>query len=153
MNNIVPRPSIRELLYLGIPIDIKLIEFVAEANSVDINKLTQFVGMNINNFHSKVVCGGYLFSKSNSSGESIDIEAPLAFQSALAGILLASELIISKLELRNTKFKNHTQLYPLNRIKKDENPYNSTMKKDTRCICNDDDFKKVYENKWDESHA
>ncbi len=143
-------PLIRELLYLDMPVDRKLIELVAEANSVEINELLQYEGQNINNFYSTVVCGGYLLSKSNSNDEVIDIEAPLAFQSTLAGILLASELIISKLELRSTEFKNHTQLHPLFPIKRDINPYNHTIEEDKtgRCICNDEDFKKAYINKW-----
>lgn len=146
---------IREYLYNDIPVDRKLIELVAGANSVEINDLLRYEGQNINNFYSTAVCGGYLLSKSNSNGEAIDIEAPLAFQSALAGILLASELIISKLEFRSTKFKNHTQLNPLFPIKRDDNPYNHTTDKDKtgRCICNDEDFKKVYMNKWNESKA
>jgi len=146
---------IREYLYNNTPVDIKIIELVAEANSVEIDELLQYEGENINIFYSTVVCGGYLLSKSSSNGEAIDIEAPLAFQSAFAGILLASELIISKLEFRNTKFKNHTQFYPLKPIKKDENPYNHTSDKNEtgRCICNDEDFKKAYVNKWNESKA
>jgi hypothetical protein len=148
-------PLIRELLYLNMPVDRKLIELIAEANSIEKDELLQYIGQNINIFYSTVVCGGILFSKSNSDGETIDIEAPLAFQSALAGILLASELIISKLELRSIKFKNHTQLYPLFPIKKDINPNNHTMVKDRtgRCICNDEDFKMAYVNKWNESNA
>ena len=147
--------SIRELLYLNMSVDRKFLELVAEANSVEIDELLQYEGENINNFYSTVVCGGYLLSMSTSNGEAVDIEAPLAFQSALAGILLASELIISKLELRSTGFKNHTQLHPLYPIKKDINPNNHTMENDKtgRCICNDEDFKKVYVNKWDESKA
>ena len=146
---------IRELLYLDMPVNKKLIELIAEANSIEKDELLQYIGQNINIFYSTVVCGGILFSKSDSDGETIDIEAPLAFQSALAGILLASELIISKLELRSTKFKNHTQLRPLFPIKRDINPENQTMEKDKtcRCICNDEDFKKVYMNKWNESKA
>lgn len=148
-------PLIREYLYNNMPVDRKIIELVAEANSVEIDELLQYEGQNINIFYSTAVCGGYLLSKSNSNGEAIDIEAPLAFQSTLAGILLASELIISKLEFRSTKFKNHTQLNPLFPIKKDDNPYNHTTDKDKtgRCICNDEDFKKVYMNKWNESKA
>lgn len=143
---------IREYLYNNIPVDRKIIELVAKANSVEIKELLQYEGQNINIFYSTVVCGGYLLSKSNSNGEAIDIEAPLAFQSALAGILLASELIISKLELRSTEFKNHTQLYPLFPIKRDINPNNHTMERDktSRCICDDEDFKKAYVNKWNE---
>ena len=146
---------IRDYLYNNMPVDRKLIELVADANSVEINELLHYEGHNINNFYSTAVCGGYLLSKSTSNGGAIDIEAPLAFQSALAGILLASELIISKLEFRNTEFKNHTQLYPLKPIKINVNPYNHTTDRDKtgRCICNDDDFKTVYVDKWYESKA
>lgn len=141
---------IRDYLYHEKPVDRQLLELVAKANSVELEDLLHYEGQNINNFYSTVVCGGYLLSKSNSNGEAINIEAPLAFQSAFAGILLASELIISKLELRGTDFKNHTQLYPLTPIKIVSNPYNHSTEKDKtgRCICNDKDFKKAYINKW-----
>ncbi|NPE28204.1 E2 ligase fold family C protein [Methanococcoides sp. SA1] len=146
---------IRDYLYSNIPVDRKLLGLVAEANSVEISELLQYEGENISNFYSTVVCGGYLLSMSISNDEAIDIEAPLAFQSTFAGILLASELVLSKLEFRSTRFKNHTQLHPLHPLKKDENPYNHTSDKDEtgRCICNDEDFKKVYMNKWNESKA
>ncbi|HEY9245302.1 MAG TPA: E2 ligase fold family C protein [Candidatus Methanoperedens sp.] len=143
---------IRDYLYYNKPVDRKLLEFVAEANSVEMNDLSQYEGQSISKFYSTVVCGGYLLSKSksNSNDKAINIEAPLAFQSAFAGILLASELIISKLELRSIEFKNHTQLYPLMPIKIDVNPYNHTTDKDKtgRCICNDEDFKKAFIKKW-----
>ncbi len=141
---------IRDYLYYNRLVDRKLLELVAKANSVELEELLQYEGQNISKFYSTVVCGGYLLSKSNSSEKSVDIDAPLAFQSTLAGILLASELIISKLEFRSTEFKNHTQLHPLFPIKRDINPYNHTIEKDKtgRCICNDEDFKKVYINKW-----
>ena len=141
---------IRNYLYYNKLVDRKLLELVAEANSVEIIELLKYEGQNIYDFYSKAVCSGHLRYLSSSSNEVLEIEAPLAFQSALAGILLASELIISKLEFRSTNFKNQTHLHPLFPIKRDENPYNHTTEKNKtgRCICNDEDFKKAYINKW-----
>lgn len=141
---------IRDYLYYNKLVDRKLLELVAEANTIEINELLEYEGQNISEFYSRAVCGGHLRYLNSSSNEVLEIEAPLAFQSTLAGILLASELIISKLEFRSTEFKNQTHLYPLFPIKEDHNPYNHTTEKDKtgRCICKDEDFKKVYINKW-----
>jgi hypothetical protein len=68
----------------------------------------------------------------------------------MAGIILIAELVIKKQNLRKTELPNVTQFYPLNPITKGINPniYSFTKDSSGRCICNDEDFIKVYEEKW-----
>lgn len=115
-----------------------------------IEDILQYIGQNLSFFYSEFVCGGILLSKSNSNNEIDNIEAPLAFQSTLAGILLASELVMYRTGIRTIEFKNYTQIYPLLPFKRDKNPYNHTSGKDKTgiCICNDEDFRKEYAKKF-----
>jgi len=141
--------KVRDYLYYSKPVDTDLLKLVAKANSVEEKELQQYAGMNLSNFYTTVVCGGYLLVNNESEENSIEIEAPLAFQSTLAGILLATELIIQKAGLREAGFKNQTHIYPLLNITDSINPYNHTLEKDKtgRCICSDADFKDIYKTR------
>jgi hypothetical protein len=53
-------------------------------------------------FHSRVVCGGALIRLSHGDGQADTVvEVPIAFQSALAGILLGAEIVIDAASLRD----------------------------------------------------
>ncbi len=140
---------IRDYLYHNKPVDIKLLELVSTANKIDLRELIIYDGASMGEFYSKAVCGGQISYLKKDSTEVIDLEAPLSFQSALAGIVLAFELFISKTELV-TDGKNNNHFYPLSKIKENINPYRHTLEKDStnRCICNDKDFVDFYIKKW-----
>jgi len=80
----------------------------------------------------------------------IRLEAPLAFQSSLAGILLASELYLWKAGYRTQDFPVMTHIYPLFPLNPESNPYHHGVTKDltNRCICTDQDYRLVYSKKW-----
>jgi hypothetical protein len=139
---------IRDYLYQDKLVDKQLLQLVADANSIDLSELLQFEDMSMESFYSQAVCGGHLQFINNSS-QSIEIEAPLSFQSTLAGILLASEMILYRLGARSLKFYNQTHIHPLSPIS-EYNPYNHTLGKNKtgKCICNDEVFRKNYLNKW-----
>lgn len=142
--------QIRDYVFYEKVADDQLLGWVAQANEIDFSELQKFRGMPVNEFYSNVVCGGMLMELR--SGDQIveHIEAPLAFQSAMAGILEFSELIIDKGGLRKTTMPNKTQFYPLASVKSGVNPYNHTFEKDNtgRCICADPDFVSAYIKKW-----
>lgn len=142
--------QIRDYLFYNLPADQKLINWIAEANSIESSELEQFKGMPMNEFYSKVVCGGVLMELRQNDKVVQAIEAPLAFQSGMAGILLASELVIDKAGLRKRKFPIKTHFHPLYPVKLGSNPYNHSFSKDStgRCICVDEDFVDTYRKKW-----
>jgi hypothetical protein len=141
---------IRDYIFYNKNADEQLLTLVANANNIEIEKLEMFKGMPVQEFYSNVVCGGMLMELRNGDTVVEHIEAPLAFQSAMAGILELAEVIIDKAGLRKEKMQTKTQLYPLSPIKQVANPYNHSLTKDTsgRCICADADFLNAYKNKW-----
>lgn len=140
---------IRDYLYHNKPVDIKLLELISLANKIELKELIIYDGVSMSEFYSKAVCGGQISYLKKNSTEIIDLEAPLSFQSTLAGIVLALELFMCKTNLKNG-LKNNIHFYPLSRIKKNINPYRHTLEKDKtgRCMCNDNDFIEFYNQKW-----
>ena len=126
-----------------------LLDLIANANSIDRQSLNQFNGKKVEEFYSEFVCGGILLSLSDQPGEEKSLEAPLAFQSAMAGILLAAELVIEDNHLRNKPIKKLSHINPLIPLGA-HNPYNHQLEKDKtgRCLCRDEDFRKRYVTKW-----
>lgn len=129
--------------------DDQLLSWIASANSIDRAELEKFKGIPVREFYSKVVCGGILMQLRKEK-QTKAVEVPLAFQSALAGILLAAEFIVEKSNLRKIKLANVTQLWPLAPIKKDINPRSFTFNKDGsgRCLCSDQYFVSAYQKKY-----
>lgn len=134
--------SIRQMLYNNELIDESWINRIAQAKSMPQETLVSYIDTPIRDFNSKVVCGGIMLGEVNKQAET-----PMAFQSVLAGILLAAELIIENENLRLTPLENVTKLDLLSPIKEFMNemvlkPSNS------RCICQDDDFRNRYQSKY-----
>ena len=126
-----------------------LLDVVAQANGIPREQLTQFHGKKINQFYSEFVCGGISLSMSTVENKTNNLDAPLAFQSAMAGILLAAELVIDAGDLRQNAIAQQSHIYPLNPMGK-LNPYNHRLSKDTsgRCLCGDTDFQNQSLMKW-----
>lgn len=126
-----------------------LLDAIAQANGISRDQLTQFHGKKINQFYSEFICGGISLSMTNSNNVLSNIEAPLAFQSAMAGILLAAEIVIDANGMARSGIKLQSHIYPLN-ILSEHNPFNHILTKDqtTRCICADSDFLNQYASKW-----
>lgn len=137
-------------LYSNIGADDRFLKWIADANEIEISELEKFKGIPVVDFYSKVVCGGMLMELRKSEVIIESIEAPLAFQSALAGILELAELVINKTGLRQQRLPTKTHFHPLNPVKLGVNPYNHSFTKDItgRCICADKDFIKAYITKW-----
>lgn len=126
-----------------------LLSVIAKSNKIDVSKLIHFNGMKIDQFYSDFVCGGVILELSNTEIEINNVDAPLAFQSAMAGILLASELV-KHFMATDLKQEHRTDFYHLAPIEKIYNPYHRIIEKDktNRCLCRDIDFVNRYNKKW-----
>jgi hypothetical protein len=143
---------VRHYIAYDFPVDENLLTRISQTNNIPIEELNQFMGMPFSNFYSDAVCGGVILSLTSIEQANARMEAPLAFQSALAGVLLAAEIFLLSDGYRDAQFPNSTQLYPLLPIRQAINPYSTQLSKDTtqRCICMDSDFVEVYGAKWRE---
>lgn len=135
--------QIRELIYNNSPLDETWIKEIAEAKKVAFDELKQYIGMPVSVFYSKVLCGGLLITDEQNR----QMETPMAFQSALAGILLASELVLYIIGKRKKKTEAMTRIDLLRPLAK---YLNESLLKTTNeyCICNDPGFQKQYEIKY-----
>jgi len=135
--------AIRQLLYNNESLDQAWIEKIAAAKAVPVELLTPFTGQPVRNFYHTVFCGGVIIGHEKNQ----QVETPMAFQSALAGILLASEFIIGKGALRSGTTPTMTRIDLLKPIAA---YLNDPLLKPIhgRCICQDDDFKRQYKKKY-----
>lgn len=127
-----------------------LLEEISIARDIPLEKLNQYFGKKIDEFYSDYICGGTILRLSKTKTEIKDVDAPLAFQSAMAGIILASELIKyhSNIELSLQKRTDIHHLSLINEI----NPYHRSLAKNPTdsCLCGDEDYIKRYNEKWKE---
>ena len=135
--------AVREMVYNNAPLDAGWLQLIAQAKGKEVADLMPFVGKPIKAFYSQNVCGSLLLG----SVTNRQTETPMAFQSALAGILLASQWLI------DTNFPSEAPRETTTRIDllRPLTPVlNEAMEKSEsgRCICQDEDFLAQYESKY-----
>lgn len=133
--------DIRELLYTNAPLDAMWLERIAQAKGLAPQKLLPFAGKPIRAFYSQQVCGSLLL------GTSADrqTQTPLAFQSALAGLLLAAEFVVETQQLRPSPLPLLTRFNLLKPLA----PFlNEAFQKTSGCICQDADYVEQYAQKY-----
>jgi hypothetical protein len=89
--------AIRNLLYTSDPLDTSWIERIANDMRVDRSLVLPFLGRPLRELYQKGICGGILLPVS-SEGTKTAVTVPMAFQSAMAGIMLAAEIILFSME-------------------------------------------------------
>ena len=144
-------PEIRHLLYTGEPVSEEFVRRVAanlsKTKPEELAALLRYAGQPLHRFHSETVCGGVMLELGIRPGEH-RIEAPMAFQSVLAGILLAAEIVLdadrTKIGTPYTgpvrtvvNMLRPMQAYPHPQISRREG-----------CICSDPDYLAGYQGKY-----
>lgn len=138
--------DIGHMLHLGAPIGADFMRMLAERNAIPEVDLMPFAHLPLREFRAKAVCGGGLFSAISAKGA---IEVPMAFQSALAGILLAAEIVATRLGLRRRSLPTKTTIDLLRPIPRILNfPAQKNVSAKVRCICQDNDYVSVYKRKY-----
>lgn len=84
--------EIRNLLQTNTPLDAGFVERVAKAFGIPSESLQEFVGQSIRSFHQRTICGGIVMRLTDGA-QPVRAVVPMSFQSALAGIMLAADLV------------------------------------------------------------
>ncbi|MER9751383.1 hypothetical protein [Mesorhizobium sp. M0140] len=107
------------------------------AMAVPFEPLAAFVGQPLRSFYQQVICGGLVFQLSDGS-RLLRTVVPMAFQSALAGIMLAADLVkhSAGFPMSPTTSTRVNLLRPLGSHLHDPKAKDSSG----RCICSDEDF-------------
>ena len=129
-----------------LPIDDAFVEQVYTHTGIPKGNLLPFVGQLVENLYSEGICGGKVIEVI--TGEvAQDMEVPLAHESAMAGILLAAEVVINNMKLRLKAIEPVTNLNLTDKI----HPYlQEELDKhySDNCICQDKYFVERYNEKW-----
>jgi len=139
---------VRELLYKNTPMGYEVVEKIARSHNISVDEILEYQDKPLRTFYTEAICGGVILAlKVDAQDDVFRAEVPLAFQSALAGILLASELVIHANKLRQTIIPNVTSL---NLLKPLTEHILAPVKKHTSgyCICQDEDYISVYKSKY-----
>jgi molybdopterin/thiamine biosynthesis adenylyltransferase len=126
--------QIRHLLYSGAPLPPEFISMVETRLGLEGGALAQFAGKSLRSFYSGAVCGGLTISSQNTAAE-----VPMPFQSALAGVMLAAELVSGC----NTKSTTTS----INLLRPLAEYLSFPRAKHPRCICSDPVFQNQYRQK------
>jgi len=138
--------EVRQLLNDGNPVERNFIDRIAEALKIDPSGLFPFVGKPIRQFYSEAICGGTVL-RLTSQTRSNSVEVPTAFQSALAGILLAAEIVIDAEHFRPVEVATTTQIDLLRPIG-DVLSVPAAKSPTGKCICQDPTYISAYQTKY-----
>ncbi|QIN84647.1 hypothetical protein GBA63_19815 [Rubrobacter tropicus] len=135
-----------ERLYKGTPTDRAFLESIAAAQGIAIEQLLPFEGKHLRTLYQEGVCGGAVIGFGDRADDE-QAEVPLAFQSALAGVMLAADLVTNAGGLNTLPPPVTTRmdlLRPLGTVLSSSRPKHPSG----RCICQDDDYVRAYQLKY-----
>jgi hypothetical protein len=136
---------IRDLLVTNKPVGRAFLERVSVALAIPIAELLSYENKALRQFYSEAVCGGMVLRLGANAKSSADVEVPMAFQSTLAGVFLAAELVMAAGNLRKEG------ILPVTRIRTSRPVPGSLLAPlapVSRCTCQDNDFRFVYSKKY-----
>lgn len=135
--------NVRDMLYFGTPLDDTWLERIAKDMGHPRESLERFKGKTIDAFYREAICGGHVIV---TEGEKIEV--PMAFQSAMAGIMLAAEMAKyakAGLKLDTTVVTSKIDLLrPLGTHLSEQ----YKRRTDVACICSDAVYRERYAEKY-----
>lgn len=133
-------------------IDDNFLRIYSIRNSVSIDELQVYKNKSFGDFYIDVICGYKMIQLKGSDQKSEIVDVPLSFQSCMAGIMLAAEIVIESLDANRVNVRDVSQFQVLNVID-ENNPSHTTRIKNYngKCICGDKDYQDVYRLKWDKN--
>jgi molybdopterin/thiamine biosynthesis adenylyltransferase len=137
---------VRVMLHLCMPVGEQFVREIAANVGTDVETLLPFAGLPLRAFRQKAICGNAIMRAADGGGP--ELEVPMAFQSALAGVMLAAEIAAStpgvRAELPATRSVVDL-MRPLPR--RITFPMLKGAPGLVRCICQDPDYVEVYRTK------
>ena len=139
--------DVRNLLQLGLPVPDPLLALIAARIGHDVKDLEPYSGLPLRRLYVEGICGGALVTPNPARGVTAELHVPLAHQSALAGVLLAASLASGRMAQPSPGTTDITRvdvLRPIGAVTTQP----AAARHDGRCLCDDADFRAVYDAKW-----
>lgn len=135
--------EIRTYLANDLPIDEPLLKLICSSNqNLIFDELKSYIGKSMDVFYSEIVCGRVIIKAHDVHHKDIDV--PCAFESAMAGLLLAAEFIKFNAGYLDKKYSDSIRF---NLLRPLTNFIRTPEIKQANCICNDEVYKEAYRNK------
>ena len=131
--------AVRTALYANSSVDENWIVQIASSLNVERGMLEPFLGKPLRDLYQEGICGGRILATKTGA-----VEVPMAFQSAMAGIMLAAEIVKNRRGISSDWVT--TKLNLLRPI----GSFLSERQEKSRfgnCICQDEDFIAAYKTK------
>lgn len=138
--------DVRAMLHFGGPVGEAFASEIAAALGIDPAKLMPFAGLPLRAFRQKAICGNVILRAPDGGGA--DVEVPMAFQSAMAGVMLAAEVVAETTGIRAARPATRSVIDLMRRL---PGRIGSAMLKRTgpvRCMCQDADHVEAYRSKY-----
>jgi hypothetical protein len=138
--------QIRVLLHRGDGVTRDLLEAIAAAHEIALERLLPFEGQPVRTLYVEGFCGGAVLPLERIGRPRQDVHVPIAHQSALAGVLLAASAAQDALGLTPVG----TQVTRLDILRPVPSHTRQPAAKDPRgiCICQDRDYLNAYRMKY-----
>lgn len=133
--------DIRRRIQLSVPTERLFLEQLAQRTNIPVQDVLVFENAPLRELYQRGVCGGAVLGLAQGAGQA---EVPMAFQSALAGILMAADLVAEEGRLRS-RLPTRTQINLLTALSMI--PSNGQARH-MRCFCGDPDFAEAYARKY-----
>ncbi len=129
------------------PTEKTYLERIAAAKGIAFERLAPFGGRPLRALYVEGWCGRAVIGFGDEDGQAARAEVPLAFQSALAGVMLAAELVARATGLKDAPPPVETRI---NLLRPLAEVLSFPVAKDPRgrCICQDEDFVGAYRAKY-----
>ena len=137
--------DVRVLLHRNEGVPRVLLEAIAAARDIPLEKLAPFEGRSLRKLYTEGFCGGAVIPLGEIGEPANDVHVPLAHQSALAGVLLAAAGVRMGLSgCAGSVVAQYDVLKPQEQFQV------HPVAKDRRgiCICQDKDYREVYQKKY-----
>lgn len=138
---------VRAMLYFGEPVGEAFVKEIAALTKVDESALLPLAHLPLKAFRQKAICGSIIMRAAD--GSSADLEVPMAFQSALAGVMLAAEVVASSGSVRSVPVATRSVINLMRPVP--ERITSTVLKRVTgaaRCMCQDVDHQTVFREKY-----
>jgi hypothetical protein len=136
---------VRPMLHNGAPVSVELMREIAARLTVPVEPLLPLVGQPLRSLYQGAICGGVVFELTNGS-KPVRAEVPMAFQSAMAGIMLAAEIV--KRSNGGAPDWTTAKLNLLRRMPGDVITERRRKDRLERCICQDADYLDAYRARY-----
>ncbi|MEN3236376.1 E2 ligase fold family C protein [Methylobacterium ajmalii] len=139
------QPEIRRMLQTGESVPVAFVDRIAAALRIPSGALHPFVGQPLRSFYQNAICGGVVFRLTDGE-QPVKAVVPMAFQSAMAGLMLAAELV----KHASGTLDAPTTITRLNLLRPIGSHLHDPRQPDVsgRCLCGDSDFRDAYRCKY-----